>query len=184
MTNPKPIDPTSAKCTVVSLFPLEIQERKPGLNPELYVIPAAPEKDISILHVGNGQMTIYLGENAARPQQVLPEFAGTIANSIVWDFCRAQLEYKLDTAEPGLFVVDGHMNKEEIKKVYGDTIKKAERLQNKWFEMLVRLADTSWGKRKNHSDISELQRLAAKRFNLKREWLIEYVMFEQPVETA
>lgn len=184
MDNPSTFKLDASKATVVSIFPFQINEIKPGLNPESYTIPAAAEKDISILHVENAVMSIYLGSEFKPTTRQIPENAGTIANALAWDFSRSQLEYNFGVAEPGLFAVDGHPSKEEIKKLYSTYIDRARTLQLKWFEMLVRLADTTWNKKKNHNEISDLQRYAAKRFGLKREWVIEYTEFNpQLVET-
>lgn len=160
--------------TVVSVFPLEIVEQKPGLNPIEFIVPAAADKDFSILYVGICNNAVYI--DADRGVMQVPEMGSVVAAAIVRDFCNAQLEFRSGVAEPGMFWVPNKPTKAEIATQFADKILAARQRQNKWFEMLVRLADTSWNKRKNHSEISELQRMAALKLGLsgKREWLIEY----------
>ena len=40
-------------CTVISILPVEIDETKPGLFPNQYIIPAVknPLEDVEVLHV-------------------------------------------------------------------------------------------------------------------------------------
>lgn len=170
------------EATVISVVPFPIKEAKPGMIPPEFYIPAAEEGSISTLGVGLCQCYIYL--DADRGSIPFTEFAGTVAKSIVNDYCNAQLEYRGDHCKPGLFWVPKKVTKEQALKEYASEIAQARRAQREWFIRLVRNADDSWNRVKKHSEISDIQRLACKLLNVKRDWLIEYEAIDIPAELA
>lgn len=163
------------KATVISLFPLAINEPKPGLYPGYFNIPAAPLGDISFLVVGD---SLYYTET--RNDQVLPVRTAyfTVADSIVNDFMSCHIGRILsedpdEAAEPGLFWVHGaHRNKEIIKEEFYTEIAVAEKKQNNWLQQLIMIADDTYSRTGRSSSVSALQRLAAKRLNIARPWMI------------
>jgi hypothetical protein len=155
-------------CTVVSLFPREINENKSGQTPDRFLIAAAEKDDISILHVEDGYSTIYLDETrGALPVVILAE---DVAKSIVNDFVGSFQGIGPNT-KPGMFYVSGKYTKEEIKKQFPDKVKLAATQQRVWGMELVRLADDDWQKYHRLKSINELPRYFAELFGLKRDWL-------------
>ena len=168
--------------TIISVLPFKITEAKPGMIPPEFVIPAAPDNDITVVNIGLCQTYIYL--DADRGSIPFTEFAGTVAKSIVDDYCMAQLEYRGNDCKPGIFWVPEKVTKEEALKKYPKEITAIRAAQRMWFIRLVRMADDSWNRTKKHSEISDIQRLAAAKLGIKRDWLIEYEAIDIPAESV
>ena len=157
-------------CTVISLLPIEIKERKPGLYPGEYIIPAAKERgDIGLLVIQEGIHYVPQLEHPAY-RAVTP--AREVAKSLVDDFRDGCLGLEED-AEPGLFWVFGEYEKAAAKVSLRADIHNASVRQSKWFVNLVRIADTEWAQHPgNHNVISELMKHAAVHLGLDKEWLV------------
>lgn len=163
----------SADVTIVSVFPFPINEEKPGIIPRYYHIPAAKQNDIELLVVSPGVMYIDLVDR--KEKLVVDVSAPQIANSILRDFVSSQLAFTEDGA-PGLFILSGRVtDKALIRKNHSTEIERALAKQNNWFRQLVYLADDDWSKYHQHRLISNLQREAARRLGLEREWLVDVV---------
>lgn len=162
-----------SKATVVSLFPMKIDERKPGIYPGHFVINAAKQDDIEILHVSNSHYWVNFHDG--RPPLKVDQPAEDIARSIVNDFVFNIFGFNIERdAFPGLFWVEGHLSKDEVKKQHSGKISEAKNHQRNWFENLVKLADDAWvGSNKQHKAIADIQRYACKQLGLTRDWLIE-----------
>jgi hypothetical protein len=161
------------KTTVVSLFPLPIDERKPGIYPGNFKIAASKNGELEILHVSPSHYWVNFYDE--RPPLKVMTPAEEIAASIVNDFSRNILGFDIESeAWPGLFWIEGHLSKAEILKNHADKLAKAKASQLRWFENLVKLADDAWvASNKQHKAISTLQRLAARALGVEREWAIE-----------
>ena len=157
-------------CTVVSFVPFRISEEKPGVFPGRFVIPPSDGVNPQIIHVGNSKKFLYV--NDATGKLSLPITADEIADSLVNDFCKSQLEYNPDFG-PALFWVPGKLTVEEVKEKCKTEIKTAIDRQNKWFLSLVKVADDDWERYHMHKSISDTQRFAAKSLGMERDWLIE-----------
>lgn len=158
------------KATVISLFPLEINEPKPGLYPGYFVIPAAPLGEFSYLIVGDA---IYYQEtkNEVKTQVRTPYYV--LAESIVKDFQNGHIGRVPDVAEPGVFWVQGAWSsRNEIRENFADELQLWENRQIEWFKNLVNMADETFLKSQRYSSVSMLQRLAARRLALQRPWLL------------
>lgn len=155
--------------TIISLVPFEINEFKPQMDPEYIKIPAAPENSFVVYHVYDSWFPYYVGEGKTIK---IPEPAHRFAAAIVDDFKSGNIGLA-EGAAPGIFYVEGHYEKDDIKSnpQILNLIKRAKQQQIKWFENLVRMADDDWAKNRQHSLISDLQRRAAKALNINREWL-------------
>lgn len=175
---------STLEATIISVFPFDIREAKPGLIPPEFFIPAAAPNDFSILHVGLCETYIYLDSN--RGSLAMKEFADIIAESVVRDFITAQFEYKGEHCKPGLMWIPKKLSKEQITKDYQPELKALRDAQRQWFIQLVKIADDSWNRVKKHSEISDIQRRASKELGLKREWVIDYVSIgsDEPVASV
>lgn len=156
--------------TIVSLLPVKLDERKPGLIPGFYKLPAVadPRKDIEVLLVYRATFPVYIDES--RPSLIVPEPSDRVCAAIVRDYKVGLTCYTPDEAEPGLFWAPGPYTQESAKKELATEILEARRLQQKWFEALVELADDYWQKFHARRMISSLQRRAVEYLGLQRDW--------------
>lgn len=158
------------QATVISIFPLEINEPKPGLYPGYFVIPAAPLGDFTFLVVG-GALYFQETKNEQKTQVVTP--CDVLAESIVHDFQSSHIGRVPGEAEPGIFWVNGgYESRAEIRELYADELHLCEQKQLNWFKKLVELADDTFGRTNRHTSVSALQRLAAQRLAIQRPWII------------
>ena len=159
-----------ADATLVSLVPREIREFKPGLTEPHVTIPAAPLNDFVTLHIKDNSYALYLDNE--RGSRLIPEPVSVFADAIVNDFIIAQIEIDAPTNSfPGLFWVYNKQSRDDIKKTHGALL--AQNIQNqiRWFQRLVRRADSDWQMFHQHNVIADVQRLAARHLNLEREWV-------------
>lgn len=159
------------KTTIVSLYPFELNEDKPGLYPGRFTIPAASAGDISILTIDRAVHHVYLDMD--RGSLTVPTPSEEVARAICQDFISAQLAYSPGEAEPGLFFVEGSFTKKEVLDKFKDRISGAKERQRQWYVRLVEVADDEWAKYHSHKSISDLQRFAAVQLGLEREWNVQ-----------
>lgn len=161
--------------TVISLVPFPIDEFKPGMSPDEFHLDAAPEGGFTMLLVKKCKHGVYLDEN--RPTLIVPTAPEEVAQAICFDYQKGMMGVRLGEVEPGLFWVPGDYTTEEgrktVKAVFAAEFREAERKQHEWFKALVSQADDAWSKFHMRSMISNLQRVAAQRLKLNREWLLE-----------
>lgn len=156
------------KATIVSVCPFPIRETKAGMYPSSFVIEAAEEGGIAILHVGDGWYSVRLDED--RPPLKVTCPAEQVAQSVINDYAQAQLGYTSDSG-PGLFAVWDHLNAEQIMKLHENELEKAISRQVKWFRSLVMQANDEWAKFHQHRMITDTQRYAAKFLKLTHDWV-------------
>lgn len=159
-------------CTVISACPFPIDERKPGLQPGVFKLPAAKleRQDIEVLVIKSGSYPVYMDHD--RGSFVVEEKLEIIAQAVVEDFCSSQIAADY-VARPAIFWVPGEFDKDEAKLTFGNEIIDAIQRQAEWFRRLVQLADDDWAKTRQHKFITDLQRFAGKALGLQREWLIK-----------
>jgi hypothetical protein len=156
------------RATVVSMFPMEINEHKPGLYPGYFIIPAAPIGEFTFLVVGP---SVYYQETKNDIMTQVQTPCNVVAESIVHDFCSSHIGRIPQVAEPGVFWVPGaHETRHDIEHYFPDQLKLAEQRQLKWYEELVKIADDTFSRTNRHTSVSALQRLAAKHLALQRPW--------------
>jgi hypothetical protein len=156
------------KATIVSLFPFDINEIKPGVYPgHFHLEPCLDVKKPSILHINDA--ISYLFDGLTGKSMPINQPVEVMAKSVVDDFRNSFLTIGPDSG-PGIFWVEGHHSVADIVKLFSDDIRKAELRQYKWFEALVRLADDDFAKYGQHRAVSDLQRYAADYLHLDRVW--------------
>jgi len=154
--------------TIISICPFPIDEFKPGIIPSNFHVDAAKDGEVQVLNIGTNvvsRMRVPVMGNTI--DMSIP--AMTVARAIVEDRNTGQLYYSPE-AKPGLFFVEGTYSREEAKLNFQKEIEEANRLQNNWFEHLVKLADDDWAKSKQHRYISDTQRYAARKLGLTKDW--------------
>lgn len=156
------------RATIVSIFPFEINEIKPGVYPGHFFIDACRNvKKPSILQIEDSISYFFDGTTGRSLPMNQP--VEVMAKSVVNDFRSGFISISPESG-PGIFWVDGHHNIEGIVKNFSKELQEAELRQNKWFETLVRLADDDFAKYHQHRAVSDLQRYAADYLNLDRPW--------------
>jgi hypothetical protein len=162
-------------CTVISMVPFAIDETKPGMTPSRFYIDPATEESFSCLLVTKCQHGVYLDE--FRPVLIVPTAPEEVAEAICFDYKKGQLEFQVGVAEPGLFWVQGdYAAKEkhaELKAVSAEEFRATTKMQTEWFKLLVAKADDAWGKFHQRAMISHIQKVAAARLKLNREWQLD-----------
>jgi hypothetical protein len=154
--------------TVVSFLPWALNELKPGLIPENYYIPPAKDGIPGVLHIRDARSNLYVRDGKTYP---ITHPAEEVANSIVADYCTAQLQGSSD-AKPALFWVPGKWSGSEILTKFITEVAEAKTKQNVWFLRLVRLADDDWARFGQHRMITDLQRHAARSLGqLNKPWM-------------
>lgn len=174
------------RVTLVSTLPFMLTERKPGLIPEYFEIPAAPRGHIALEVINDCYhlMLIPLSDEKAPPVSI-PDFGEKVAQSIIQDYIQASLGADFTPLEngavpiPGMFWVEGKLNKEEVLSRYSDRVKIALGNTKAWFQRLIIIADDDWKKFHQHKMITDTQRKACKYLELDREW--NFDVFEQKI---
>lgn len=148
--------------TVVNFLPYATEERKPGLIPERYYIPAAEDGKPGILHVQDAHSNLYVLEGKTYR---IPHIAQEVAEALCNDYNRAQLEGSED-AHPALFCVEGKHSADDILNKFKPLVEEALKKQRLWFTKLVRRADDDWARWQQHRMITDIQRYAARQLGL------------------
>ena len=159
--------------TIVSLFPLEVVEKKP-LIPSVYQLDASrSDSEPEILTVREGIFHVYLDEY--RGMMTIKTPAITVAESVVRDFMDSQYMAE-EIARPALFCLPGEWTLNELlaNNEQQARMEAEVRKQYEWFKRLILVADDEWSKFHQHRMITEVQKIAAMRLRLNREWAVEY----------
>lgn len=154
------------KASIISVFPFEFREVKPGIHPGYYYIEAAKDVNTpSITIIQQARYYIYLGDKRNFPVDVP---AIDVARSLVRDLIMSMVEADED-AHAGLIAVEGMVD-EKMLIGMKDMLDSLREIQVNWFRKLVDLADKDYARVKSPVAVSDLQRMAAKTLNLQKEW--------------
>lgn len=167
------------KCTIVSIFPVEINEVKHTIEPgRFHVDPGTFEKP-AILVVGSSSWWREI--DVEQPMLEIPNSSIQVADSIINDYSRGMLGCDMATAMPGLFYVMGEHNAFEIATKFKDKMNELRIKQDNWYKILVRLADSLWSRSNgNPLVIWDIMRLAARSLNFNdKAWLKDFQVAEQ-----
>lgn len=154
-----------AKATIVSLYPIGIDERIAFIYPSRYIIPASDGSMPSLLIVSDP--FYYFESSADRPPVKQYKPAANFANNFVSDFINSSILTAPD-ARPALFFVEGEKSVDDILNKYAQIVAKELKLQRKWFETLVKKADDDWQQHRTHKAIPEIMRIAATQLGLAK----------------
>lgn len=162
------------RCTVVSIYPKEVDEVKHTIQPGRFIIPPGTYEKPSTLVVGSSSWWKELDEES--PLLEIPQSSILIANSIIVDYINGILGCNMNDAVPGLFYLPGNLSVVTIQKEYKAQLDSARTKQINWFKALVIMADTLWSRSQgNPLSISDDMRLAARELNLNsKEWLADF----------
>lgn len=166
------------KCTIVSIFPKEINEEKVTIYPGKFHIPAGSSEHPAILVVGSSSW--WKDYDFEQPLLEIVQSSIQISDSVIKDYANGMLGCNMGDTMPGLFFVLGEHNVIDIKTKYKFELDKAKVKQDNWFRVLVKLADSLWARTSgNPLAIWEEMRIAARELNLNdKPWLKDYQMAE------
>jgi hypothetical protein len=154
--------------TIISIYPHDINEFKPGLYPGRFVIPAClDEEKPEVLTIG---LSIHLVHIADKPPLQVETASYTIAKAIVRDFFDSQAEHDVETdAHPGICCLPGSVDMLTFKTKHKDKYEQIKKSQNAWGMKLVKTNDNNWGKYHNHKMLLPLGIYFAKKFGFSPE---------------
>jgi hypothetical protein len=166
------------RCTIVSIFPKEINEIKHTIEPGHFDIPAGNLEKPGILVVGSSSW--WKDIDYEQPMLEILVSSIQVANSVVNDYCNAVLGCNMADAMPGLFFALGEHTAAEITSKYAKKLLEVKAKQDNWYRVLVKLADSLWARSNNNPIvIADEMRLAARSLNLNdKEWLKDFQMAE------
>lgn len=172
-----PVNPMD-KSTIVSIYPRQIEEFKYTLSPGRFALEAGNLANPKVLVVGPSSWWREIDEE--QPLLEIPVSSIQIAESVVRDYCVGILAYNPGVSSPGLFFLFGEHTVEDVKEKYKKELAKADRLQKKWYENLVLMADALWARSNgNPLAISDDMRMAAKQLGLdNKDWLANFKQAE------
>ncbi len=167
------------KCTIISIFPKEIDETKFTIEPGRFKLSPGTYEDPSILVVGGSSW--WKDYDPEQPILEIPTGSMQVAESVIKDYCNGMLGCNMGDAMPGLFFVLGEHTKMEIKMKYKNMLDEVKARQDNWYTILVRLADSLWARTSgNPLVIWDVMRLAARSLNLNdKPWLKDFQIAQQ-----
>lgn len=167
-------------CTIVSIFPIEIDERKHTIQPGRFIIPPGTYDKPSLLHVKPSSWWKELEDD--QPLLEIPVSSLQVANSVIVDYCNGILCCNMNDIMPGLFFIPGTVSIKDVRDKHSGLLDKYRTCQSRWFGELVKMADALWSRSSgNPLAISDIMRLAARELNQNsKEWLQDF----QAVETV
>ena len=172
------------KVTIVSTLPFVLTERKPGQIPGYYEVEAAVDKDsLGITFIGDAWFPELIPfADTKAPARRMDISAEKVANGVVSDYIGANLAVSHDVLSngarrlPGIFWVNRIRNEDEVLEFEKTKVKFARLNTIAWFEALVKLADDTWTKYRQHMFITDLQRSAATYLGAKdRDWNVNVI---------
>ncbi len=167
------------KATIVSIYPREINEIHPTVQPGRFHIDAGSYEKPAILVVGSSSWWKEIDEE--QPLLEIPNSSIQVADAVVKGYCSGLLACDMGTSMPGLFWLPGAMDLKELKTKSQHLLDKAKTNQDRWYFNLVKLADGLWS-RTNGSPlvIDEHMRIAAKSLGLDmKDWMKDFTMVQK-----
>src|ERR1035437_3715462 len=120
------------KCTIVSIFPKEIDEVKHTIEPGHFHIPSGTYEEPAILVVGSSSWWREI--DVDQPMLEIPVSSIQIADSVIKDYCNGMLGCNMGDAMPGLFFVLGEHSVFDIKTKYKKELDKVKIKQDNWYK--------------------------------------------------
>jgi hypothetical protein len=166
------------RCTVVSIFPIELDEKKHTIQPGRFIIPAGTYEKPSILVVGPSSWWKELEDD--QPLLEITNSSIQVAHSIVNDYCSGLMCWNGADITPGLFFIPGEKSLAEVRSIHKSLLDKYRDNQNRWYAELIKIADSLWSRSNgNPLAISDIMRLAARALDQNtKEWLQDFQQTE------
>lgn len=163
-----PVNPLD-KCTIFSIYPRLIVEKKWTLTPQEFIIPAGSIEKPGRLEVIPSCWWKEVDER--QPLLEIPISSIQVADSIINDYCSTMVGVNPGDAMPGVFFIPGKITHSQLLSDYRPLLDKTETMQRKWFNVLIRIADSLWARSGgNPLAIPEEARLAVEQLHVERPW--------------
>jgi len=164
-----PVNPYD-KATVVSIFPVAIDEYKPTIQPGRFKLAPGSYDLPTLLVVGPSSWWREIDDD--QPLLEIPNSSIQVADSIVKDYCNGLLESNMRDVMPGLFYINGEKNIAQVKTEYKNKLDEARENQKRWYAALVRMGDILWARSGgNPLSIDDFMRMAARELGLIKDWI-------------
>lgn len=173
-----PVNPLD-KATVISIYPKEVDETKPTIQPGRFILKAGTYEKPAVLIVGPSSWWREIDEE--QPLLEIPVSSIQIADSIVRDYCNGILGSNMTDTMPGMFYLPGSLSPVDIVKNFKPQLDQALQKQRNWYQLLVRMADALWARSNgNPLAIGDDMRMAARELGLheRKDWMKEFQMVE------
>ena len=172
-SEPNPYD----KATIVSIFPREIYEEKPTIQPGKFIIPAGTRDKPGILVVGPSSWWREIDED--QPLLEISNGAVVVARALVDDYTNGLFGVN-QGAKPGLLYFAGELTSEKLLSEHAHALNNAETNQRRWYSNLVKSADSLWARSNgNPAAIGEDMRLACRELGIAdKDWLKNFKAVE------
>lgn len=168
-----PVNPMD-KCTLVSVYPKTIHEKKISLQPGEFTIEPGTYDKPSTLIIGPSSWWRDVGED--EPLLEITHSSTVMADSIVKDYMNGLIGCNMVDSMPGLFWLPGEILDNELMPKYKPQLDKARKNQTNYYQIVVKLADSLWARTNgNPLAIPGIAKLAAHELQLNREWLQQFV---------
>lgn len=166
------------KCTIVSMFPVDIEERKHTIQPGIFRIPAGNYDKPSLLLVKPASWWKEMEEG--QPALEIVNSSIQVANSVVADYMQGLMCCDGGNVTPALFFVPGEFNLGEILTKHKGMLDKYKANQSRWYAELIKLADSLWAKSNGDPlSVNDLMRLAARELGQNnKDWLAHHELTE------
>jgi len=172
-----PVNPMD-KCTIVSIYPRVIEERKVTIQPGKFRIEAGSYENPALLVVTTSSWWKEIDPD--QPFLEIPQQSIQVADSFVRDWASGLFKCNMGDAMPGLFYVPGDLGVNKIRSIKNNDdellIDVARKKQKNWYTALVQAADILWATSSgNPLSISDDMRLAAQNLELtNKPWLADF----------
>lgn len=169
-THRAPVNPFD-KCTIISIYPKKIKERKLTIQPGYYVIEPGSYQKPSFTVISPASWWKDMGFD--QPLLEIPISSIQVAESIVKDYCNGIVGWNPSNAGPGLFYIPGEINLVKLMTEYKGMLEAANERQKNWYEYLVNMADVNWSRANgNPLAVMEESRMAARELGYEdKPWL-------------
>lgn len=165
------------KSTIVSIYPKPIDEYNPTIQPGRFMLAAGSYENPSILVVGPSSWWKELEED--QPLLEIPVSSIQVADSFVKDYCNGIFCSNMSDMMPGLFFVLGEESVKSVRMKYPHLLEKAKSNQDRWYDQLVKEADSLWARSNgNPLAISEDMIMAARALGLEKDWTADIQQLE------
>lgn len=158
------------KSTIISIFPRELDEFNPTIQPGRFIVPPGTFDKPSTLVVGPSSWFREIDED--QPLLEIPNSSIQIAEAVIRDYCTGLLGCDMNSRRPGLFFIPGEHKIKDLQKSHEHLFIAARVKQDAWYASLIDMADVLWARTSgNPLSVSGDMRLAASELSLEKDWM-------------
>ena len=158
--------------TIVSALPFDLAESKPSYR-EKFIIKGVGdgEEDFALTLIEDTTYTLIVDQYSENIE--IPVSSQEVAEALCRDYVGALLG-ATERVYPCLFMIPEELTEVDIMNNHKELLDRKMKQHSEWLKHVVRTADADWGKFKSQMLVSELQKFAARKLGLEREWMNTY----------